>query len=186
MIDDAFEKMEYHPKITRDYYADNLSYDFSSAQIRNNKKKKKVIKLKYNAFVEGTVGFHRNKPTLGLSTGAGIVLNDKLSYFLTVNMLNQFSEEANRGRSVLLIGLKLQMSKFISIGFAERSRTRGDSIFEIENRFSLSIYPPKGGKISINYNNPFNEDIRSFGFEYGIPIGFGFDLNSIKKAAKKR
>ncbi len=186
IIESAFEKMKIRPKLIQGlkdlYFPRDLNYyNNSTAQFEKGPSKKG--RLKVAGSIDATVGVFRNDFAFHVNYGLGIAFgrNGDKSLMIALSSLSQYDEEQKRGRSASLFGGVYRINSLISFGFFKGASQGEEDFFNIENRFRISLYPRRGGKFSINWDNPRSERFSIIGFEYGIPLGFGYERNSYKK-----
>jgi len=187
IIENAFEKMKTRPKLIQGfkdlYFPRDLSY-YNNSTAEFEKAPSKFGKLKVTGSVDATVGIFRNDFAFHLNGGLGLAFGRKgnQSLMLAISYIFQYDEEQRIARSMQLIGGEFRMNSLIGFGFYASPEPIGNGdFFDIKFRRRLTLYPRKGGKFSINLDTPNSLESVIVGFEYGIPLGFGYERNSHKK-----
>jgi len=182
IFETAFEKMKMRPKLVqgmKDMYfpRDEIYYNNSSGLIE--KRKSNIGKLKVVGSIDATVGVHRNDFIFNINYGLGVAFGRKgnQSLMLAFSNLYQYDREQSRGESKQLYGGVYRMNSFFSLGCFTGTDRREDDYFHLRHRVSLSLYPRRGGKFTLNWNISQREDDVHIGFEYGIPLDIGFSTN---------
>jgi hypothetical protein len=124
---------------------------------------------------DGTIGVHRNKPIVSLTVGYGIAFgsNTRKSISIVGNSLFGYNELTSKGETELLLGGVYQPWEYLGVGYfrsvGNEDITAEQSFFDIKSRWSVILYPTKGGKFILNFNMSQSGD-SYLGFDYAIPI----------------
>lgn len=182
LIMTAFNKMKLRPKLVqglKDLYfpRDRVIYNNSTAEIEQ--KNFYSNKIRGFGYVDGTIGISKNDFMYSVHYGGGLAFGANRNQKITLDFsyIYQYVDELDTGITEVLLGGTFYPTSWIGFGIHRPlGQPTSPEFGLVRSRFSISLYPKKGGKLILNWNIGHDED-SFFGLEYGIPIRVGFNKN---------